>query len=480
MPTMYESLRIFIASPGDVSNERDLAKKTIEGVRETCRETLGLDLHAVTWEDLKPEMTNLPEQTIQEILNAQIPRCHVFVLILWKRHGSKEIGQQKTNTEREVEIALKVLEKEKKLMFLPYFRNLTPDGDKGPQREGVERFRRELEEKGILYSTYSAPEDFKENLTNDLYRTVMRFRLSTRKHELLRKFWLFGTPDRPTYPVLAIIYPSMERAFMGPGDDSDVWLNRLEPNVVFEDFKALQKLEKTLRIIGFRDFRIFNSSSIPADLRFMNRFWICLPRNNPGIKQARLYSKVSRFELVRKVNRATSFIKWTSPNVSDPIIVRSPLATYLYEQRSRMDISDEWRQPMDHIVGKDYAILARFRDESADLAMNDGVLYDYFLAGLRGLGTWGAAWYLDRMYPAFRKMEGDENVQLLLEVEYRDGRIYAVRDVSDKPQSYFKEENKKATIKKNIDSFEPSRHIPFRRSPPPAERPLPPTSGTTR
>ncbi len=57
---------------------------------------------------------------------------------------------------------------------------------------------------------------------------------------------------------------------MGLQDDPNLWLKRLEPNMVFEDGKALQKLEKTLRLLGFRNFRIYNSASIPSDVQFMN------------------------------------------------------------------------------------------------------------------------------------------------------------------------------------------------------------------
>jgi len=285
---------------------------------------------------------------------------------------------------------------------------------------------------------------------------VLRYRLSTKKHVSLRKFWVFGKPDRPTYPTLAIINPSMNRSFMGPVDDTDVWLNRLEPNVVFEDFKAMQKIEKTLRLIGFRDFRIFNSASIPSDIQFMNRFWICLPRNNRGLEQALRYSSVSRFEMVRKVKRANSYMRWRSSARSKKWkIIKSPLALYLREQRSRMDLRGEWRHEMDHIVAKDYAILARFRDEVTDVAMTDGCLHDYFLAGLRGLGTWGAAWFIDRKYRLFDNIEETQNAQFLLEVEYRDGRIYGVRDVSDRPQEYFYAEQRMKTVRGNIANYVP-------------------------
>lgn len=245
----------------------------------------------------------------------------------------------------------------------------------------------------------------------------------------------------------------MERTFMGPHNDPFVWLNRLEPNIVFEDFKALQKIDKTIRLLGFDNFRIYNSASAPSDIQFMNRFWICL-RNTRGLQQANLYKDVSRFTIIPKKNHASSFFRWKPRINSDKfIVVKSPLAKYLREQRSKLDISGEWQREMDHIIAKDFAILARFQDKNNDIQMRDGYLQDYFLAGLRGLGTWGAAWFIDRKYHIFENRYEKEDIQLLLEVEYHDGRIFDVRDVSNKPQSYFDEENSAAAIKKNIARY---------------------------
>ncbi len=339
-------------------------------------------------------------------------------------------------------------------MFLTYFRDLSPNEDVGPQRKSVENFRKILQEQGVWFKSYKSVPQFQEMLTHDLYRTIMRFRLSTKKHRALSKFWVFGTPDRPTYPNLAIIYPSMERAFMGPQDDPDVWLNRLEPNIVFEDHKALQKLEKTLRLLSVRDFRIYNSADLPSDIQFMNRLWICLPRNAHGLRQLDNYKDVSRFRIIPRKNRADSYFLWKSSVPSgEPFIVHSPLAKYLRAQRSKLDISGNWRFEMDLIVAKDYAVLARFRDTHNTVAMNDHYLNDYFLSGIRGLGTWGAAWFVDRKYQIFENLDEKEDFQFLFEVEYRDGRIFDVKDVSDKPKKYFDEQNSTHIIRENIAAY---------------------------
>ena len=74
------------------------------------------------------------------------------------------------------------------------------------------------------------------------------------------------------------------------------------------------------------------------------------------------------------------------------------------------------------------------------------------MAGIRGLGTWGAAWFIDRKYRDFFETDENENkpLQMLLEVTYQNEVIYNVRNVSYEPESYFKNENTLDTIKSYI------------------------------
>lgn len=84
--------------------------------------------------------------------------------------------------------------------------------------------------------------------------------------------------------------------------------------------------------------------------------------------------------------------------------------------------------------------------------MVEGTLKDYFLAGIRGLGTWGAGWFIDRRYNVFEQyaQHEDATIQLLLEVTYRNDRILDVRNVSDAPESYFSKEYNLRTIRQYI------------------------------
>src|SRR3954452_4833559 len=75
------SLRVFLCSPGDVAEERELARRIIERFQLRYKDRLELILTA--WEDLPMSET----RTFQD----QIPRSidyDVVVAILWNRLGS--------------------------------------------------------------------------------------------------------------------------------------------------------------------------------------------------------------------------------------------------------------------------------------------------------------------------------------------------------------------------------------------------------
>ena len=154
--------------------------------------------------------------------------------------------------------------------------------------------------------------------------------------------------------------------------------------------------------------------------------------------------------------RTEARILWRySPKSETFFKISSPLSKYLKEQRQEIETYD-WSAQMGRMIAKDYAILSRFSYGSTDVAMLDGTLKDYFIAGIRGLGTWGAGWFIDRRYNELAKYEEHENIQLLLEVTYRDERILGVRDVSDEPEKYFAQQNNIREIKRIIKEYKES------------------------
>lgn len=449
MEDSYQVLRIFLSSPGDVAKERILAEEVVNSVSRVCRETLKLHLEIIKWENLLPIQRS--EKTVQEKINDEVTRSHIFVLILKKRFGKPEPGFKKSNTQREIETALKMIKKDKKKKIFAYFREIPQNPDPGPQERMLDQLKTKLEKAGILYSSYKSPEHFKFDFAHHLFENVLRFRLSTFKHRSLSKFWRLGTPEKYASPILAVHYPSFDRPFISRPVQKGWWLNRLLPSIAFEDFKALQKIEKTLRLIGFRDFRFYASASPPTDVIYKNRAFICLPRNRIGLRYYERYKHRAKFKFYapRPDSKARLFWRY-SVDDDDYIEIRSPLAKYLKEQRKSVDIDGDWTREMGDIIAKDYAILARFRDKSNETVMREGYQNDYFFAGIRGLGTWGAAYFIDRKYTYFKDIPEDQDIQLLLEVIYYKDRIYNVIDVSKRTERYFKEQFNIKTIRQAI------------------------------
>ncbi len=72
-----ETVRIFISSPGDVSEERDGARRVVEGLRRLYP---GADLQTVLWEELALPATASFQETIDFLLEREPIDIAVFIL----------------------------------------------------------------------------------------------------------------------------------------------------------------------------------------------------------------------------------------------------------------------------------------------------------------------------------------------------------------------------------------------------------------
>jgi hypothetical protein len=453
MRELYEHYRVFISSPGDVVAERQFSEEAIGSINATCSDTLKVALETRKWENLPPETPHLPEERIQDIINQEVQRAHFFVLVLFRHYGSIEPGHTKSNTERELDTILKRYETNPQIRILAYFREVAENHDPGSQERQIMEFRSRLEAAGIYYKKYNTPEEFKNIFTHDMYNVLLRMRLSPFKQEMLRRFWKIGEPSRPTHPRLAILFPPVSRQYMTSSND-DVWLQRLEPYMYFEDFKTIHKIMKLLSLIGFSNYKVYFYTDLPRDLRFMNKVWTCFPRSHAAIKSLGVYSPRTRFNFQFR-DKVSSQLQWRTTD-GKQIVVQSPLSIYLDEQRKKMDTAGEPMSYHRKVLAKDYGVVARFRNIESIEITDQGFLYDYYFAGIRGLGTWGTAWFIDRKAKLLQGYSEEDDIQLLLEVTYKDGGIVDVIDVSDRPSEYFQEQIDPDYIRQQILTYRES------------------------
>ena len=75
--------RIFLASPSDLSDERQAARRVIERVNHVLAGgKINLRIELLAWEDTLPGYARP-----QEIINQEVDICNLFVGLLWKRWG---------------------------------------------------------------------------------------------------------------------------------------------------------------------------------------------------------------------------------------------------------------------------------------------------------------------------------------------------------------------------------------------------------
>ncbi len=123
-----QTIRIFISSPGDVTEERDGARRVIEGLQRLYPKAT---LQAVLWEDLALPATASFQETIDFLLDRQ--PIDIAVFILWSRLGSP-LGASiartdgtpyRSGTEREFDLMLAAFEQSgrKRPVILAYARD---------------------------------------------------------------------------------------------------------------------------------------------------------------------------------------------------------------------------------------------------------------------------------------------------------------------------------------------------------------------
>lgn len=76
-------IKVFLASPGDLAEERKVAKVIIDDFNSQLADALGYQVELVGWEDTLPGVGRP-----QAIINRDLDGCDLFIGMLWKRWGT--------------------------------------------------------------------------------------------------------------------------------------------------------------------------------------------------------------------------------------------------------------------------------------------------------------------------------------------------------------------------------------------------------
>jgi hypothetical protein len=167
MPYPATVIEILIASPGDVTQERKIARDVILGWNQVHARKEGLILLPRMWEiDATPQMGSDP----QDIVNKQLTEnSDLIVAVFWTKLG--------TRTPRAISGTVEEISKhvDSGKPALIYFSKRPPGYDMPyDQRPALESFKQEMRGKG-LFIEFESSDTFKDRFRDDLERTLHGF-----------------------------------------------------------------------------------------------------------------------------------------------------------------------------------------------------------------------------------------------------------------------------------------------------------------
>lgn len=231
MPKTITVLRIFVASPSDLGEERKLLEGVIQELNLTWPQQLGVSLELIKWETHTfPGAGTDP----QDVINHQLPQDYdILLVMLWSRIGTPTPRSQ-SGTLEEFENAYERWRNDPKLVrLMVYFKTtpISPDDIDPDQLRLLKEFRKSLGDRGILYSTFTGGEEFAQ---------LLRIHLSKQVQEFLKENNTAGTPLAVPVKTIATS-PSLEESHdETPGEEG--FLDLIETTVTASQ-KATEVME---------------------------------------------------------------------------------------------------------------------------------------------------------------------------------------------------------------------------------------------
>ncbi len=174
MPETRQIVRVFLASPGDLPEERMAAKNVADEINETFANNLGYHVELVGWEDTV-SVYGRP----QEIINADLDQCELFIGIMWKRWGTPpdSDGRYTSGFDEEFRRSVDRRRKEGRPEISLLFKTVDPEilRDPGEELRKVIVFKeRVIADREVLFQTFSDLRDCEKKIRGCISQFVMR------------------------------------------------------------------------------------------------------------------------------------------------------------------------------------------------------------------------------------------------------------------------------------------------------------------
>jgi DNA-directed RNA polymerase specialized sigma24 family protein len=166
-PLELEVYRVFLASPSDVMEERAVALEVVNRLNTTLLQNQGKLIHLTGWEYLAPG-AGRP----QDIINALVKDCDIFVGLLHERWGTPT-GGWTSGFEEEFNLAQERRQRTGNPHMAMFFKDASPEVEATPTLdfEQVQAFRERIGQHH-LYDTVAVLDDWRYKLSLLLMQAV--------------------------------------------------------------------------------------------------------------------------------------------------------------------------------------------------------------------------------------------------------------------------------------------------------------------
>jgi hypothetical protein len=160
MADIRKIVKVFLASPGDLQEERRAAKLVVDEFNKLWADKLGYHVELVGWED-----TVSAYGRPQSIINRDLERCEFFIGMMWKRWGTPPdlTGTYTSGFEEEFDGSIKRRQTAGRPEISLLFKNVDNEllRDPGPELAKVILFKSKIiSEKIILFETFDDIREF--------------------------------------------------------------------------------------------------------------------------------------------------------------------------------------------------------------------------------------------------------------------------------------------------------------------------------
>ena len=156
---------VMIASPGDVSEEREIVREVVHAWNYIHSTKTKVVLMPVSWEThSSPELGSRP----QELINSRVLKdCDLLIGVFWTRLGTPT-GEAKSGTVEEIE---RHIDAKKPAMIYFSSKRVTPQSIDATQYQALQEFKEKCKGWGLV-EEFESTIDFKEKLGKQLQISI--------------------------------------------------------------------------------------------------------------------------------------------------------------------------------------------------------------------------------------------------------------------------------------------------------------------